>query len=282
MTVFYIVCAGVAAGMIAALLYWRFYNNQKHLRLRGLKQIHQVKQLTEQMQKHRGLSAAMLNGHHNSASQQAELAQTINRTLEKIDDMHVYERWQSISDHWARLSGNIPVLTPANSFKQHSQLIGSLLFLIEEIATASHLASKQFANFKELDWYWREILLLEESVGQARALGTGVATLKVCARVEHIQLSYLRNSITQVAEKAFAELIQNEKRQPVPDERTALMQACVKQTRYLCAVIEHELVNKKNIEIDAEQYFKLASDCMNSFDLIFSQKLQEIEAYLNQ
>lgn len=269
-------CVLICAGLTVVYLLQKV--RLRKARIQGLLWIKQVKELTGLMQKHRGWTLTCISGDPSIVPHLASLRAQIDQTLVLQQELAQYERWQSIREHWQRLSIGVLELSPANCFKQHTQLIGSLLFLIEEIAADKFLAAECFARFKDVDFYWRDILQLQEAVGQARGLGSAVATSKICSRIEHIQLSFLRNKITQVSEKTFATLL--EKKYQPNDEVTLLMEKCIKQSRYLSAIIEHQLVDAEKIDLDAKQYFATASECIATLDQVFEKKLKLIETFL--
>ena len=179
------------------------------------------------------------------------------------------------------MSCSVTNLTADNSFKQPTQFFGNLFYLLEDIAESHFRTVEQLGEFPDISLLWRELLQVSECVGQSRALGTGIATVQVCSRVEKIRLGFLRQKITETAEITYAQLQEN---QSVGDRQTllSLIEHASKQTRYLCAVIEHELVECESIKLDAKNYFSLATEAINSLNKIFDFKLGELEAFLEK
>ena len=270
--------------VVALLVYFVIRQKRKvrRLQVEGVGTIIQVKQLITCIQQHRGWYSAYLRGDKSVIGDIQKLQRQIAQTTLAIENKYNikrFERWFGYTEHWKRLSASATGLTADNSFKQHTQLIGNMLYLLEDIAESHFLTKEQLGEFPDISLLWRELLQVSECVGQSRALGTGVATVKVCSRVEKIRLGFLRQKITETAEITYAQLKDNQS----VDNRQKLMsliEHASKQTRYLCSVIEHELVECEQIQLDAKNYFSLATEAINSLNQIFDFKLEELERFL--
>ncbi|EWH11069.1 hypothetical protein DS2_05855 [Catenovulum agarivorans DS-2] len=276
----------IVLGLLVVALLVFFVLRQKRktriLQVEGVGTIVQVKQLITSIQQHRGWCSAYLRGDASVIGDIQQLQRKIAQTTLAIENEHPiksYERWFSYTEHWKRLSGSATTLTADNSFKQHTQLIGNMLYLLEDIAESHFLTAEQLGEFPDISLLWRELLQVSECVGQSRALGTGVATVKECNRVEKIRLGFLRQKITETAEITYAQLKENHSGHN-QHKLQSLIEHASKQTRYLCSVIEHELVECEQIQLDAKNYFSLATEAINSLNQIFDFKLAELEQFL--
>lgn len=281
MNITYLVSIVLGVSLITLLVYFVIRQKKKIKRLQneGLSLINRVKNLISNIQKHRGWSSAYARGDTsvlaNIQALQLEI-ETITKGLESENKIKSFDRWAGYVEHWGRLSKNVLSLSSDNSFKQHTQLIGNMLYLLEDVAEKHFLTAEALPNFPMVSLLWRELLHVSECVGQSRALGTGVATVKVCNRVEKIRLGFLRQKITEMSEITYAQLKEYNRDQSSA-ELNILIEKSSKQTRYLCSVIEHELVDCEQIKLDAKNYFELATQAMNALNEIFEMELKKIE-----
>ena len=162
----------------------------------GLNYVRVMRILLTHIQQHRGLTTGFLNGNHEAKAGIQALQNKIRKEVVEVSNLGAWvqtnEKWKSILDHWSRLSSHYASGEAMNNLKQHNQLIANLLYFIEDIADAHHLDSKAPAASAH---QWRSLLFIAESIGQARALGTGVVAKGECSSVLRIQLNHLRNKI---------------------------------------------------------------------------------------
>lgn len=141
----------------------------------GVLWLQALRMLITHIQRHRGLCAGVLAGDHSLQERLAETQLQVSRDFAQIgavgDWIKHNSSWQGITQHWARLAGNIPRLTVPRAIDQHNRLIKSILVLIDDIAVAHHLHSGPAFKFN----IWRDLLTLAEYIGQARAVGTVLA-----------------------------------------------------------------------------------------------------------
>ncbi|MGM8225852.1 nitrate- and nitrite sensing domain-containing protein [Cellvibrio sp. ARAG 10.3] len=180
----------------------------------GLNYVRVMRTLLTHVQQHRGLTTGFLNGNQDAKAEIQALQNKIRKEIVEVNNLGVWvqanEKWRSILDHWSRLSSHYASGEAMNNLKQHNQLIANILYFIEDIADAHHLDSKAPAAFAH---QWRSLLFIAESIGQARALGTGVVAKGECSSVLRIQLNHLRNKIAShtgeyLSPQAWAEIEQ--------------------------------------------------------------------------
>ena len=167
-------------------------------------------------------------------------------------------KWSSLVDHWTRLGLSYLQGDADNNFKQHNILIANLLYLIDDVADAHHL-SKITGDAMDTDW--RYLLSIAEYIGQARALGTGVAAKGECSSVLRIQLNHLRNKIASSVDSSW------------PDKSRVEIQQ-------LLRCIETELIIERP-SIQAVDYFTLASRCIEHVLDQFDRQIDRLQYYRN-
>lgn len=141
----------------------------------GVLWLQALRALITHIQRHRGLSSAVLAGEKVFQGRLAEIQLQVSRDFEQISGMGEWVKhnpsWPGITQHWARLAGNVHKLTVAHTIDQHNRLIKSVLVMIDDIALAHHL----YGGASPRAHLWRDLLTLAEYIGQARAVGTALA-----------------------------------------------------------------------------------------------------------
>ena len=225
---------------------------------RGIDYVKWLRSLLTFVQQHRGLTTGFINGNKNSQPDIERLNNKVKGLLQEIaqggDWFAQNSKWSSLCDHWQRLANGYLQGNADNNFKQHNMLIANLLYLIEDVADVHHLARLGGGN---LDTDWRYLLSIAEYIGQARALGTGVAARGECSSVMRIQLNHLRNKIASSVEEAWPEQSRRE-------------------IKNLLHCIESQLVIDTP-SISATDYFALATRCIDHVLAQFDQQIEGLQ-----
>lgn len=229
---------------------------------RGIEYIKLLRSLLTYVQQHRGLTTGFINGNHAAKPDIESLNVRIKRMMEDVettgDWMAENVKWSSLVDHWTRLGMSYLQGDADKNFKQHNILIANLLYLIDDVADAHHL-SKLTGDAMDTDW--RYLLSIAEYIGQARALGTGVAAKGECSSVLRIQLNHLRNKIASSVDSSWPEKSRVE-------------------IHYLLRCIESQLIADKP-SIDASEYFRLATRCIEHVLDQFDRQIDRLQYYRN-
>jgi len=249
----------------------------------GLANIANVKSLISLVQKHRGLSAAKLNGDSAKTAELATIERSINDICTVLNHTKVItnNRWLSFYDHWRRLiklNTNIEQdIDTDNNFKQHTKMISNLLYILEDEAERSHLNSLSIPSMPNIGYVWRELVVTTEIIGQSRAIGVGVATTKICSSVDKIRLSFLEQHITKTNNDTLSQL---HFLNSYNEQHHYLLNLAQEQMMTLTNTIQQELIEKQPITINANDYFNLATDTIAAVDDIFNNQLEQIKTTL--
>jgi len=241
----------------------------------GLYNIKSLKQLIYFIQQHRGMTAAYLNGNKEVLSKINIIRNGIKENIRKskLTCAKNNERWQSFLDHWQRLGTSSVEASADNSFDQHTILIRNLLYLLEDEAEKGLLFSQFLPQFPQAGYAWREVIGATEVIGQARAIGVGVATQKNCSSIDNIRLSFLQQQMNQMIKTVLHQLY------CLPDyieEHNRLIKITQDQTEILFSTIERAFLDAEKITLDPQAYFELASLVIQSIDDVFEHQLTQI------
>ena len=251
----------------------------KTQQLDGLSNIINIKSLISLVQKHRGLSAASLNGNVKQQTELSDIERKVNQISNELSSKIITpnSRWVSFQDHWSRLTKKSIDTDPQNNFKQHTQMISNLLYFLEDEAENSHLNALSLTSMPNIGYVWRELVASTETIGQSRAIGVGVATVGNCSSVDKIRLSFLEQHIKQTSKDILSKLSFLDSFSG--QHKTLLIKAQKKMTE-LTKIIESELIQTSLITINANEYFTLATDSISAIDDIFNNQLEQIKITL--
>lgn len=259
-------------------------NNKKKLikktQKNGLSTILQLLNLVTNIQKHRGLNAAWIGGDSKAHEQLVTLKKQILVDIKNIHEDKVItdERWLAFIDHWHRLLEFNNELTISNSFEQHTSMIRNLIYLIEDTAEFSYLVSDYLPELPNIGFTWRELTAAIETIGQSRAIGTGVAVESFCSSVDKIKLNFLSETIKNLTENTLKQLsyLPNEKSQ-----HDQLINNAMSKMKELNYIIANELIDAPVITVDTLKYFDLATITLQQVSDVFIHQTKQVEQLLN-
>lgn len=197
-------------GLLVMVLHVRAKQKTRHQQALGIQWLAHLRVFLARIQKHRGLTSGYLKGDQSSASEIERLQRGIAEDISKIEHlgewMRKNERWKTIAEHWSRLSVRYRESDPANNLNQHHCMIQNTLYLIEDMADEHSLIKLKTDSSKGVEFLWKDLLQTIEYMGQARAIGTGVAASGRCGSVDRIKLNYLHKKIERGTASVIDEL----------------------------------------------------------------------------
>ncbi|MEN9373541.1 MAG: hypothetical protein RIR79_1093 [Pseudomonadota bacterium] len=110
--------------------------------LSGLQPTKDVLALIKPIQVHRGTTAAVMEGNQQMAEQlpptRALLEKamaTFDEDMNSITDTYIQEKWNKVKKDWEKLSKDLDgkTITAAESFKNHTQIVTDVLWILEKI-----------------------------------------------------------------------------------------------------------------------------------------------------
>lgn len=165
----------------------------------GLQYLTTLRQLLAAIQQHRGITNGVLCGDDKLQSRLPALQSNINNHLQTLTQLDGGVRntssWRSVEENWPRVRVQFKQWPAEQNLTNHNQLLASLLESVEECAQHYRLTELPQEKGESIALLWNDLLRIAECVGQARALGTGVAAKATCSSVERIRLKYLHQSI---------------------------------------------------------------------------------------
>ncbi|MCQ8116869.1 nitrate- and nitrite sensing domain-containing protein [Methylomonas rosea] len=262
----------------AYLLYKKRQTRLNHLlgQLHSLEITGGLKKLLTQIQQHRGMASAYLNGDLSFKYKIAALQSDIDRQFDQLSGQfkRLPESLQScadIRDVWKQLHPCVLHLSKEDSFERHCLLIGAVLNLIRDTAEHSQLHRESICPYSFIEILWHLLPDTAEAIGQARAIGTGVAAAGRCRITDRIKLGFLITRIRQAVERVEAGM-GNAKIAMVADNGFQQASAAVHvHIAHLISHIEQKLLTADKPAIDPAAFFETATGTLNSVFSLYDQ-----------
>jgi len=258
----------------------------------GVEYLAPVRQVLEGMQQHRGMAGALLSGDQSFSEKLSAKANDVGAAMDKVQGMgekfggefKTLAAWQAIQGEWKTLQGQVRGLSPAESFRQHTALIAKVTAFMTQIADASNLTlDPDLDSYYVMDALVTRLPSMTEKLGQARAMGAGIAARKTITMAERAGMSVMENSVRELLEAAqhgldvagSANAALKQKIQRPEAENGDKVQALLK-------LLEDQYVNAPAITLDAKDYFGTATGTIASvytlYDLLAPELGQLLDA----
>lgn len=259
MSVLYYGLVATCTMATGALISHRRMVGVRRQRRQGAQQLLGMRRLLEHLQQHRGLTTGYLRGDRSLAAGIEQVRRAISNDFRQLDTASLasFDRWLAFDDHWSRLGRSALSLSVAANLEQHNRMLANLLPLIEDIAASRGLLFVE-APGDGTGTLWRELLQTTEWLGQARALGTGIAAAGTSSGVERIRLGFLCERIQAQSGEVLATLTRSRQ-----GSGTSLDHAR-ETVNALIATIEDEFLGERPLSISPSVYFDQATNAIGA------------------
>ena len=267
-----------------ALLYGMLYladKRKKHRkmlrRIHGIAALQTGVTLMSTVQQHRGMSSGLLNGNDSFRTglitKQAEARSILSRMKALIDgspelspDRRTLE---NVTAGMEAIIGNLQQMTPEQSFSRHTELVRNTIHLIGDMGEHLGLMDNEGTPLAMLsNLLLLRLPLLMESIGQARALGSGYAVKGQVGAVGRIRLSFLESHIRECRENMH-----------LPGNNGS---AATEKVEALLDLLEREFIQADEVNISPEQFFKAATDAIESCLKLWQDVAQHTESAIGK
>lgn len=222
-------------------------------------------ELAAHIQQHRGMSTAWLAGDESFGSRLASKRRELEPLLAKLQQVAQEENTRSYPcftpndvslwrHRWSMLVNELDTYTVEKSIATHSNLVAMLLNWLDAIGEArialpmgDRLPDGAVRNFSH------RLPQLAETLGQARATGSGVAAQGKCPAVARVRLMFLVSRAESLTEQACA-----------VDRKGELAAQMVKS---LALTIRTHMLGSQEVGVSAEAYF---AEATRAIDAVFA------------
>jgi len=253
------------------------------LRLEGIRVNRLIKQLLLDVQQHRAMASALLNGDKSFGTKLEQKQAGIEHDMAALDALHsrilaAERRWDGIRDNWQALRKEVLALSAEDSFRRHVEFVRSIVYLMGDVAERSQVVGSCGADSALARALWHKLPVAAEGLGQARALGAGVAAKGQCPSVARIRLRFLKGRIRETMQWVSDDLKCADASQAA--SMLGLWEATHKTVSDFLALLEENIIDAEKPSIDAEHYFGSATKTIDALFSVFDQVSGQMEKSL--
>jgi hypothetical protein len=265
--------------ILIALLYLGLYLSERRKRLhkaqrrmRGINTLQCAVGLMTAIQQHRGMSVSLLNGNETFRpgliNKQTDVRTVMTRLEAQLVEIPEFEpdrlTLHKLRSEWERLVESYQGMTGGQSFSAHTDLVRKIIHLIGDMGEHLGLMDNEGTLLAQLsNLLLLRLPLLMESIGQARALGSGYATEGQVGAVGRIRLSFLENHIRECRENIN-----------LPGNLGNIATAKIES---LLELLEKEFIRSEEVKISPEQFFKSATETIEACLKLWQDVAQHTE-----
>ena len=187
--------------------------------IRGLEYYTPLLALLKDLQLHRGMANAWLNGDASFKDRLAGKTADVENDIKKVDEanqrldsaLHTSKKWTALSAAYRDILSKTPSLSADESFQQHTKVIEDAIALITDVGDASHLTLDPDID----SYYLMKVVIfqgpeLSELLAQAHGLGSGMAASRKGSSEQFerlnrlaILVAFLQKQVDQSLSKAL-------------------------------------------------------------------------------
>ncbi|WP_017942823.1 MULTISPECIES: methyl-accepting chemotaxis protein [unclassified Thioalkalivibrio] len=261
----------------------RFVANERQ----GLTYIDAAREPVEYIQQHRGMMAALLGGDEGARDRLREIAHDVDRALGALaavdrelgEALGTSRQLDRIREAWEGIRTDGDTMAPAESLQRHTALIADLLDLIGHVADASEITLDPHLDSYYLgDALTNGLLNLTETMGQARAVGSGTAAAGEFTGDNHIRLAVLSANMEAIAGDLAAGLEAAFSTNPVLRERLGgLVERNETAVGEFANILQRELLDADMIDINAREVFDAATRSIDATFTLYDATAPELD-----
>jgi hypothetical protein len=279
-------------GVLVGLLFARARHKRRARRLqlearvRALDQLRLLRELLEQIQRHRGLCFGVMSGAHALESDRWTVHAHVTRLLERAGihraNLAWHDAWREVLPLWNQIERDRQGESPLKVLQLHHDLTKLILATIEELGDSHDLICLG-GLAPQPEGLWLDLLNNAELLGRARAVGTGIAARRQNSASQQLELERLGQLIRQQLYLAPAQLSV----EPVLRESLAKpVREAEDRVDALLLAIEALLRDPANPALGSMAFFKLATQAVSAHymlaDLLLERLRLSTESALKQ
>jgi methyl-accepting chemotaxis protein len=254
----------------------------------GLSYIQVVRKPIEHIQQHRGMTSAYLNGDKSFKSRIMAKRQDVDKYMAEVaaidkslgSAMKTDGMFAKLQSQWESIKADSLNQPAAVAIKNHSELVAGLLALMNHVADASDITLDP-----KLDSYYMGASVVSllpkmvENMGQARAVGSGVAAKGAFATPQiYTRLAVLSNNINAYFKELRSGLKSAfEANEAVANKLKAAMETNNKAVEHMQALLNDKLLEADEITVDAQTVFDTATQAISGSYKLYDALVPELD-----
>lgn len=258
----------------------------------GLQYMVPVRKFLQNVQQHRGMMSAYLNGDVSFSERIAEKQKEIALNEKEIDLMDAAfgaaletgSTWAELKRQWENVSLKSVQGTPIQSFQLHSDFAREIIFFLAHIGDTSSLIIDSDIDSRYLmDALINDIPFISERLGQIRAFGLSIPPKEIITTTDRrlfLSLSSLADSSLRDMNRGFDVAFQfNSSIQLSLDPQIKKMSQSVD---VLLEFIDQNIINADINTIDPQEYYKITTNTINDVFNLYDVSSSVLDTLLQQ
>lgn len=249
-----------------------------------------LRDILEEIQLHRGITIAMSSGEMSFGEGRSAVQSHIEGDITAIDIvdqkygsvLNTAERWHKIKSEWGALKSRVQGIGVKKGFDAHTAIIEDLLALIAHVGNTSNLKFDPHPDsYYLMDSIVVKLPALSENLGQARAIGSAAAAKKTITDDERARIAVLygliKSSVDANRIGLETALHENPALRPRLADHVNDSAAAINK---LLEVVNKDFIKGRRIDINTQDYFKLATKAIESVFRIYDAASPELDRLL--
>lgn len=252
----------------------------------GIKYLQAARSPMQNIQAHRGMTAAFLNGATEFKSRIMSKRQDVDKFLSQLQQaenefgeaLKIQGSTASLLQQWNSIKANSLGQETATTIKHHSKLVADILALMVKAADNSGLTLDP-----KLDTYYMGAALISslpnllENMGKARAIGSGIAAKGQFNSKNFVTLSVLINNVKTYAgqvEAGLAAAVGDNA--DIKRDLGTMIDGNNKAVAEMINLIQKDLLEAETITITGDKVFDTATQAINGSYKLFDAMAPEL------
>lgn len=231
-----------------------------------------VKRIIDSCQKHRGTSNAINQGNTKLKQQLVTLQGDIDRLIHSSDSqlLQRFPQWESFTEHWPRLKKHVLAsdLKSHNLVRQHSLMIDGQLSLLDDVMRYHDLHRMMLDRYTRVSEICLDTLRVAETVGQTRAIGSGICAHGACEGADRIIIDFLRISVQNTTRELLKE-INSIKNEDLHAHLQSASQAIKESVGKLVDMVDTQVLKEGRLQLDSNDYFTTSTRAIDEVLKVF-------------
>lgn len=277
-----VVGLGVSALLVSAVKYWLVKDKARTKRTeQGLALVVHTQKIISCCQQHRGISNAVLNGDNSLKRQLISIESELDKLIAEGAQLGLnnFVQWDSFIEHWPKLKRHAldRDLPSQNLLRQHNVMVDGHMSLLEDLMSHYELDWIMVGDSLHLSQLCIDTLKVIENIAQSRGLGAGICSKGQCTGIDKISLDFLRISIISPTNELLTELSRVNDNELL-SQLSSSSKLIKEDVANLLSTIEHRVMIDGQINIDATDFFKMATkpiqELVNVYDNLVAYALR--------
>lgn len=249
-----------------------------------------IRKFLENMQQHRGMAGAFLNGDTSFKEQILSKQNQIDENIKAVDavdmkygaSLKTSDKWKMLKTKAQDIKAKVWSLNSQTSFNDHTTLIADILSMITHVSETSNLLfDPQIDSFYLTDAVVAKLPMLSEDLGQLRALGAGVGARKAITEAEKNKI-IMQYALVKAAVDANNSGFEAAFREN-PNLKSKLenhVRDTVNSINDLLRIVDRDIIRASRIEFNSNDYFQNATRTIATVFKAYDETSPELDTLL--